>query len=85
MYHLQKHVFLIYLDNIFFFLPFIGTANPKIKIVRIYSPLCNSKPVYVSFFTKEDFLNNQKLLVPIDFNNRERNTMEVNGDHQLFD
>ncbi len=68
-----------------FYFSFIGTANPKIKIVRIYSPLCNSKPVYISFFTKSDILKNQKLLVPIDFNNRERNTMEFNEDHQLLD
>ncbi len=44
----------------------------------------------MSFFlmlnTKKLFwriLKNQRMLVPFDFHSRERNTMEVNGDHHL--
>ncbi len=33
----------------------------------------------------KEFWRTKKLLVPIDFRSSERNTMEVNGDHQLFD
>ncbi len=35
--------------------------------------------------TKEDILKNQTVVGPHDFHSRERNTIEVNGDHQLFD
>ncbi len=33
----------------------------------------------------KEFWRTKQLLVPIDFHSREINTMEVNGDHQLFD
>ncbi len=33
----------------------------------------------------EEFWITKQLLLPTDFHSKERNTMEVNGDHQLFD
>ncbi len=68
-------------------------CSPKnIIFAIIYSPSWYSKPVYVSFlcWTKifSRNLKNQKIVCPhwlSDFHSRDRNTMEVNGDHQVFD
>ncbi len=38
-----------------------------------------------SFCPLKGIVHPKTVLVPVDFHSRERNTMEVNGEHQLFD
>ncbi len=47
---------------------------------------CHHLLTLMSFQTQKNiFWRTKQLLVPIDFHSRERNTMEVDQDHQLFD
>ncbi len=68
-----------------------GTVHPKMKILSSFThprviPNLYKFLSYVEHKRRyfEEFRWTKKLLAPIDFHCRERNTMKVNGDHQLF-
>ncbi len=82
-------------EKYFFLTPWIFSTHsdffPPQCPLKGSVPSCHSEPVYVSFLCwtqkkiSEEFWRTKQMLVLNDFFSRERNTMEVNGDHQLFD
>ncbi len=66
-----------------------GIVTPKMKMLSSFTrPSCRYKPCmsfFLMFEHKEEILKKQKVVGLLDFHSRERNIMEVSGDHQLFD
>ncbi len=62
-----------------------ANVHPKMKIVSSFTQPHVIPNLYEFVSYAEHKGRYFELLVPIDFHSRERNTMEVNRDHQPFD
>jgi len=63
---------------------FKGIVHPKMNFVIIYSCSCCCVSFFLLINSKEIMLVINQLTAPIDFHSRNKNSMEINGLHQLF-